>query len=582
MASSKEDVQRIKERIDIVALISRYLSLTKSGENFKGRCPFHKDNSPSLTVNREKGLWHCFGCGEGGDLFAFLMKIERITFPEALQRLAQEAGVSLASRGDGLAEKLRIVSADAASYFRENLIKGPPGEKAREYLISRGYGPETWEKFGFGYSLPGWDDLKKRLSKKHGLKALTELGLVVESKGRVYDRFRDRVIFPISDLGGRTIAFGGRAFQGEPKYLNSPKTPLFDKGRNLYGLSWARESFSLERTAILVEGYTDVVSFHLAGITNAVGSMGTALTQGQADLLSRFVENVVIAYDQDAAGGAASLRGMRILRNSGLEVRVARLPSGDDPDSLVRREGAGGALAVMNAAIPFHLFFIESLKERFDVSTLEGKERALDDAREFYQGITSLPLREEIASLLSELLGLPLDGVRQDLGRRERSGRREEERVAGNGWGAEEVILALLLRGETSWDRVSAIAPAERFSQGNRPIAEAIAATTGPLDLSVLVQSLDEESSRRASYMALAPLRFSDAEKALRDALIGLIELPEIDKELARLRAETKTYAEAGDTGKVDELQRSYSSLIAKKSALVAQKHPRRGRDGKE
>lgn len=582
MEDNRADVQTIKERVDIVSVISRYLSLTKSGANYKGHCPFHKDDTPSFTVSSEKGLWHCFGCGEGGDVFAFLMKIERISFPEAAERLAAEAGVSLKRRGDGERERLHTLSAEVVAYFSENLTNATAGKKAREYLLHRGYGEKTWERFGLGYALPEWDDLKRSFSKRYGLKTLTDLGLLVKGKGRVYDRFRDRVLFPIFDLSGRPIAFGGRAFQEEPKYLNSPKTVLFDKGRHLYGLSWAREALTAKHSAILVEGYTDVLSLHLAGITHAVGSMGTALTQGQANLLSRFVNNVVIAYDRDAAGGTASLRGMRILRNSGLDVRVARLPEGDDPDSLLRRDGPERTLEILEAAIPFHLSYIESLKERYNLSTLAGKERALAEARPFYQGISSLPLKEEIVGLLAELLDLPLEGVREDLGKRQQRWRpTEEPREMEHSWGKEEVILSLLLRGEADFREVATLASPEDFSQHYRPIVEALATANDPFNLSLLMQHLDEESARRASYLALAPVRFNDTGKALQDALIKLVKLPAIDKELVRLREETKRCDKEGNLDRVDELQRTYSALVAKRTALVAQKHPRRGRDDK-
>jgi DNA primase len=566
MSREHTDVQQIKDRIDIVSVISRYLTLTKSGANYKGRCPFHKDDTPSFMVSPEKGLWHCFGCGEGGDVFAFLMKIEKISFPEAMERLASEVGISVKQRGDGEREKLRAINAAVADYFADNLTNKAAARKAREYLIGRGYEEDSWERFGLGYALPGWNQLRKHFLRTYQEKILLDLGLLVAGKESPYDRFRDRVIFPIYDLAGRPIAFGGRAFEGKPKYLNSPKTALFDKGRHLYGLSWAREALQARQQAILVEGYTDVLSLYQAGITHAVGSMGTALTQGQADLLGRFVEEVVIAYDRDAAGGAASLRGMQILRNSGLSVRVARLPQGDDPDSLVRRDGADRFLEIVNLAVPFHLFYIESLKERYDVRTLAGKEGALAEARSFYQGIASLPLRQEIAERLSEVLNLPVEGVVEDLsGRRSRRRPAKETQEPGPRWGAEEVILSLLLRGEVGWERVAAVASPDDFSPHYRPIVEALSMEGDPLDLSLLMQHLDEESTRRVSYLTLVPLRFTDVEKALQDALAKLVRLPAIEKRLVALRQEIKESEERGDRDRLDRLQRAYSVLVAER-----------------
>jgi len=307
MKADRTDIQAIKERIDIVAVISRYLSLSESGANYKGRCPFHKDDTPSFMVSPQKGLWHCFGCGEGGDLFGFLMKIERISFAEAAKRLAAEAGLSFEQRVDGQRERLRKINAEAADYFCHNLTEHAAGEKAREYLVGRGYQEESWSQFGLGYAVPGWDHLKAKFAERFGIKPLIDLGLLVQGKEGAYDRFRDRIIFPIYDLSGRTIAVGGRALQGEPKYLNSPKTDLFDKGRHLYGLFWARDALARRRCAILVEGYTDVLSLRCAGIPHAVGSMGTALTQSQANLLRRFVEEVVIVYDLRRRRGSGFL-----------------------------------------------------------------------------------------------------------------------------------------------------------------------------------------------------------------------------------------------------------------------------------
>ncbi len=566
MRKEHADAQAIKDRIDIVSVISRYLTLTRAGASYKGHCPFHKDDTPSFIVSPEKGLWHCFGCGEGGDVFAFLMKIEKLSFPEAAERLATEVGLSLNRREDGEREKLRAINSEIAAYFSANLADSAAGRRGREYLISRGYEEETWEQFGLGYALPGWEHLKKRFAKRYGEKLLLDLGLLVAGKDSPYDRFRDRVIFPIYDLAGQPIAFGGRAFEGEPKYLNSPKTALFDKGRHLYGLSWAREALREQHTAILVEGYTDVLSLHRAGVTHAVGSMGTALTQRQADLLARFAEEVVIVYDRDAAGGAASLRGMQILRNSGLSVRIATLPEGDDPDSLVRRDGAQRFLEIVDQAIPFHLSYLASLKERHDLTTVAGKEKALTEARPFYQGIASLPLRQEIANRLSALLELPVEGVIADLatGRVKRKPLEEVNRTEER-QGPQELILSLLLRKEVEWKRVRDLISMEDFSEQYRPIVKELALEDEPFDLSSFLLRLGEESKRRVSSLVFAELTFTDVDKALQDALTKLVKRPAIERKLAALREELREVEKKGDHERLDELQRAYSILVTER-----------------
>jgi DNA primase len=573
MEQRRTDIRAIKERSDIVSIISRYVSLTKSGANYKGRCPFHKDDTPSMMVNAEKGLWHCFGCGEGGDIIAFLMKIERLSFIDAARRLAAEAGMDFDVGETGQQETLRAIMAEVAAYYAGNLTSEASGRKAREYLIGRGFPEESWETYGLGYAPPGWENVKRRYAKKYGVQELLDLGLLIEGKSGTYDRFRDRVMFPIFDLSGRPIAFGGRAFDGEPKYLNSPKTALFDKSRVLYGLSWARDAMTTARSAVLVEGYTDVLSLHHAGITNVVGSMGTSLTQGQARILGRFVSEVVIAYDRDAAGGAASLRGMQILRNNGINVRVARLAEGDDPDGLVRAEGAEAMRAVIDAAIPFHRFYIESLAEEHDLETVIGKERALQDAREFIHDIRSLPLKHEIARSLAEILDLPLESVQRELSRRRTARVEEVSEETSRAWGAEEVLLALLLREEVGWDRIAAHVNADQFSSENRAIAEALASSPESPTISDLIEQLDEDSARRASFFALAPVQFSNAEQAVQDALSRMVKLPSIERRLRDVEAEMDACEKSGDWERHDE-------LLREKVALVAERLARKGMNG--
>jgi DNA primase len=413
--------------------------------------------------------------------------------------------------------------------------------------------------YGLGYALPGWDAIKRSFS-KHGEAVLLKLGLLVQGDKGTYDRFRDRTIFPILDLSGRPVGFGGRAFgDQQPKYLNSSQTPLFDKGRLVYGISWARERMSLTRTAVLVEGYTDVLSLHQADIRNAVGSMGTSLTQGQAELLKRFVDEVIIAYDQDAAGSAASLRSMQILRNFGLDVRVAQLPAGEDPDGFVRKHGSEAMQQVLNAALPFHEFFIESLKARHDVATIHGKERLLEDAREFYGAIRSSALREEIERQIARLVNLSIESVRRELPRRPSP--QKEEGVAhelAEHWGVEEHLLALVLRGEISWESISSHIGIDDFSELNRPIAQHLA--TGIIDLSDLMGELDEEGARRASFYALAPLEI-DVKQTIEDAKRWMGRLPAIEKRLAVIDSEITSSGEVEDWKRWDELMKEKQEL---------------------
>lgn len=567
MPGQRADVKELKARLDIVSIISRYVTLIRAGSGFKAKCPFHKDDTPSMTVSAEKGLWHCFGCGEGGDTIGFVMKIERLTFVEAVQRLAEEVGLSFEPAEDGARDELRSVMADVANSFAKNL-RADAGEKARDYLVNRGYPASCWTQYGLGYALSGWDGVKRTFSKQ-GEEILLKLGLLVQGDKGTYDRFRDRTIFPILDLSGRPVGFGGRTFEGEPKYLNSPQTSLFDKGRLVYGISWARDTMSATRVAILVEGYTDVLSLHQAGFTNAVGSMGTSLTQGQADLLKRFVDEVIIAYDQDAAGSAASLRGMQILRNSGMDVRVAQLPAGEDPDGYVRTQGADAMQKILDDALPFHQFFIESLKARHDVTTIRGKELLLEDAREFYGAIQSSALREEVDRQIADLVGLSVESVRRELPRRPRPRDPEElPRAIVEHWGVEEHLLALILRGEIAWDVIDYHVSPDDFSEVNQPIAQGLAG--GITDLSELMGELDEEGARRASYYALAPLEI-DIELTIEDAKRWMGRLPAIEKRLVAIDRDIAASGEAEDWKRWEELVKEKEEL------RVAWKNARKG-----
>jgi len=574
--SSRADIAAIKERIDVISVISRYVSLKKAGSSYKGKCPFHKDDTPSFVVSAEKGLWHCFGCGEGGDIIGFLMKIEHISFLDAAKRLAAEAGVDFeAGSEDGERERLRSAMNAAAEHFFANLRNEATGKRSREYLIGRGYKEDVWERFGLGYATAGWDGLKRALGPRFGEDRLVELGLLVRGEKGTYDRFRDRTIFAVFDLSDRPIAFGGRAFEGEPKYLNSSTTPLFDKGRTLYGLSWARSACAETRRAVLVEGYTDVLTLHTAGLTNAVASMGTALTQGQADLLSRFADEVVIVYDRDAAGSAAALRGMRILGNSGLAVRIARLPEGEDPDSVVRSGGADAMREALDRAVPFYRFYAEELRSRSDPSSIGGKERILEEAREFAADVRSLPLRQALAAELADLLDLPSEQILKEISRRSRRAVERATVLPTARRAPEEDLLVLLLRGDVQWKQVAGVLSPEEFSEENRPIAEALAETAENPTISELMERLDGESARRVSQYALASVQFDDIERAKDDALRKLVTLPSIERRIRELDEELVVSQEKENWDR-------YNELTLKRVALVNEKLARKGTHGNE
>src|SRR5205809_70231 len=339
--------EEIRQRVDLVELASAHVSLKKAGRHYKGLCPFHQEKTPSFHIDRERGLWHCFGCGEGGDIFDFVMRISSLSFTEAAETLARRAGVRLERSPEEVqqaTERDRLYRAleAAVGFFREQLLHPEWGRVAREYLQRRGVDVNAAERFRLGYATPNWDDLLTALGTKGFPAALLSGGGLVHPRSTgdgYYDMFRHRLIFPILDLQDRPVAFGGRALdETSPKYLNSRETAVFVKGRTLYALNWAREAIRQHDEVVVVEGNMDAVTCHQFGITNAVASLGTALTPEQVLALKRFASRAVLVYDADAAGQAAMERAMTLFEEADLPVRVVVLPSGD-PDAFLRTEG---------------------------------------------------------------------------------------------------------------------------------------------------------------------------------------------------------------------------------------------------
>ena len=372
--------QRIKEKIDIVDFISSYVKLTRSGKNYIGLCPFHNDHNPSFTVSPEKQLFYCFGCKEGGDVIKFLMKIEHLSYREALVQLGRRVGIEIDETGEesngGIREFYKVNDL-VTRYFYYILMETQYGKTPREYLARRGIKKETIDTFRLGYAIASWNALQKFLERK-GISLETQeiLGLIINDKetGKTYDRFRDRIIFPIIDITGHTLGFGGRVLDDSlPKYINTPETPIFRKGQILYGLYQTRDEIMKKDQAIIVEGYMDCISLYQAGIKNVVASMGTAFTREQGLALKRIAKDIVIAFDTDTAGDLAVIRGANVLREVGCSVRIARWSVFKDPDEFVRNQGPIVFLDIINRAKPFLDYMLDLLINRYDISTLEGR-----------------------------------------------------------------------------------------------------------------------------------------------------------------------------------------------------------------
>jgi len=440
-------VEEIKDRLDIVELISAYVPLKKTGRNYKGLCPFHSEKTPSFVVFPDTGTWHCFGaCGTGGDAFSFIMKRENVSFAEALEMLASRTGVELRPRSAASEalledlERLRKVMTAAEDYFHDLLLHSPSAERAREYLADRGLTQETVLRFRLGYAPDAWRSVSEHLlALGFRPEELLTAGLIVEREdGTRYDRFRHRLMIPIRDLRGRVIAFGARALDDRPpKYLNSPQTPLFDKSKTLFGLDLARHAIRAQGQAIIVEGYMDVMIGHQHGVANLVASMGTALTEAQLRLLKRYTKTFVLALDADMAGDQATLRGITLAREAldrevvpvptaqGLiryegqldaEIRILTLPPGQDPDQVIRTDPSRWA-ALLEAALPVVEYYMQVVLARLDLQSPKGKAAAVAELAPILREITSPVERAHHVQRLARRLQIDEAAVWQELHR---------------------------------------------------------------------------------------------------------------------------------------------------------------------
>jgi DNA primase len=380
-------LEEIRNRCDIVDIISGYVHLRPAGKGFKGLCPFHEEKTPSFMVSPEKQLFHCFGCGAGGDVFTFIMKYEKVTFFEAVKMLAQKAGVALPVNGEKedilskQKERLYNINDLAKNYYQKYLSQTSQGEKIINYLKKRGINDSTVEKYKLGYAPAGWDTLTNLLrARGYSYEELIKAGLTKKTKteGKYYDCFRERVIFPIFNLSGKVIGFGGRVLDDSlPKYINSPETLIYNKGSNLYSLNFAKDDIRKKNCIIIVEGYTDVLITQQYGFNNVVASLGTALTIKQIKLIKRFTDEVLIAYDADLAGNMATLRSLNLLVKSGLEVKVIDLPQGDDPADFLNKKGRQPFQNLIDKSLSLIDYNLKLLYSKYGLKSIENKVKII-------------------------------------------------------------------------------------------------------------------------------------------------------------------------------------------------------------
>ena len=545
-----ELIEEVRSRNDIVDVISGYVHLQKKGANYFGLCPFHNEKSPSFSVSRSKQMYYCFGCGAGGNVFTFLMEYENDTFPEAVKALADRAGISLpeadeseeAKREQSKRSRLLAINKEAAKYFYFQL-RAKQGEPGLHYLRKRQLTDETIHRFGLGYANKTADDLVRYLKGKgYSEELIREAGLCnTDEKHGMYDKFWNRVMFPIEDINHRVIGFGGRVMgDGKPKYLNSPETPIFDKSRNLYGLNFARSS--RKGNIILCEGYMDVIAMHQAGFNQAVASLGTAFTLGQAGLLKRYAKEVLLSYDSDGAGVKAALRAIGILKEAGLTGRVINLEPYKDPDEFIKNLGAEAFQERIDNAENSFLFEIRMLQREYDLNDPEKKtefhravakklcefpeeverENYLEAVAEKYHiGFESL--RKLVASTAASTgLARPVE--------RPKSGIQKKTTPEDNVKKTQRLLLTWLAEEPQIYPKIAAFLSAEDFTEElYRKVADRLFENLaqGEVNAAAIISMFPQEEEQREvaaifNTSLVEPETKKEKEKALHDILVSV------------------------------------------------------------
>ncbi len=586
MPRVREITDEIRRRVGILDVVSPHVTLRRSGRRYTGLCPFHSEKTPSFSVDPERGFFYCFGCHAGGDVFDFVMRMGSLTFGEARQELAARAGVQLempaeGEPGAGERERLLRAVAEASAFFRTQLA-GHAGDGARGYLASRGVEPRMVEAFRLGFAPSGWDNVIRALQPRgFDPTILEQAGLAVARSGGGghYDALRDRVIFPIHDLQGRPVAFGGRVLaEGTPKYLNTRETALFVKGRMLYALGDARDAVRETGEAVVVEGYMDALTCHQYGVTNAVASLGTALTLDQVLLLKRFTPRAVLVYDSDAAGIGAAERGLDVFDQAELPVRVVVLPGQSDPDAFLRREGAEAFRRACAAALPIFEYRLAAAQQRYDSKTVEGKVGIVNELGQLIIS-GSNPVRQgEYVRLLADRLGVREEAIRGQLGRlrRERPGGRslpaELPPVPGAGARVltERELLHLLVVNPAVRESLrGTIFPEAFIEPDHRELAAALLAGgeegSEPGRLRERLRS--ETAVSLLSRLLMAEPHARDPVRAA-DACVRRIRGIDLEERIDGLMGALRDADRARDLKRIEELQGELQKLQAQKQGV--------------
>jgi DNA primase len=563
----REKIDEIRDKSDIVNVISEYVSLKKRGRNYLGLCPFHSEKDASFTVSPEKQLFHCFGCGEGGNVFAFLMKIENLGFAEAVAELGSKVGIVIeraATAGTSKTDKDKLYDVlSLAGKFFIQCLEEDPGKDAREYLKQRGIKEETAKAFMLGFAPGGWDHLFKHLlSRGAAPKSIEIAGLTLprENQDGYYDRFRNRLIFPVCDTRGRVIAFSGRALDGkEPKYLNSPDTPVYRKGETIFGLHLTKDPIKKEKAAVLVEGNLDLLTAYQAGIAHVAAPLGTALTASQCKLLSRFTDTVVLAFDSDAAGELAAERCAELLRSQGLKVKIAVIRGAKDPDELIQKAGADAFKKTIASALPFLEFKIRRAIARNNPAEIEGRSQALREIADILTAEKDSFTQGEYAKLAARLLNIDPETILSETKRvayyRQRTGkdlRRYTEKPLSGLAEAEKYLLALATQDKTVLEKMKEQLTPEDFvsPEGKKVAGLLLAGEAG--EMHFILENLADESARNFLAGALLGANLENAQKATEDC-ISVIKAERTKNRVGELRSKLLEAEKAGETQKAAE-----------------------------
>lgn len=539
---SEEKVSEIRDRANILEVVSDYVSLKKAGKNYRGLCPFHSEKTPSFMVNEAKQMFHCFGCGEGGDVFAFLMKVGNYSFPQAVEQLARRYGIPLPSRELTLSQKKEIAKRNllfqinqiASEYYYHLLTQSRDAEEARSYLAQRGIGKELIEEYRLGYSLDRWDGLVQYLrDKKVSLELAWELGLILPKRREGwYDAFRGRIIFPIFDLHRRVVGFGGRIIKtGEPKYLNSPESAIYHKGETLYGLQVAKGYIPERECVIIVEGYFDLLTLHRYGFKNSVATLGTALTTKHLQILNRYTQNLIMVFDSDQAGVQATLRTLPLFLEEEVWGKMVLLPKGEDPDTFLGKGGVEDFERRLGGAISLIDFFFDRLMSQYDAKSIEGKVKIAQEGVQLIAKIRDPIRRDFYLRSLAEKLEVK-EPILYDLLRSSPKQRlKVEEEVkklsveGGDFPKSEEMLVRLMIHYPRFIPLISGEGVIMEFeNQVLRKMAESLEQLyqrKGRVDPKEALGYLDENIQKRFCHLVFKDEAFEEnqMEKILRDCI---------------------------------------------------------------